>query len=737
MPAGLGRKGRAAVAAVFSLAGLAALIDPPAARADGLRGTVEFDYTISDSESRNAGAAAVQTDTQSFTQRYRLDIDRTLFPFLKLRGGGLFEKIDSTSTTGGTDIDSTFTRVNPYAELLLGNPLYNAAVGYNRQEEKSEGDAGSSKLIRELYNARIGWLPVDLPTLTAQYTHVATFDPDRVVQDTIQETVLVGSTYKPVKTVELAYQGNWNSSEARVSGVETKDTTHTGRITYGDRLLAGRLSLNGNYNIANRHTETHATRGGEVTTTVQAFAGLFALDDTPLEGALNENPALIDGNLTASAGVDIGLPNPSDPQAFALRNMGLDLLRPDADVSGLLVTVDRSLTETDAPGVAGSFLWAVYVSTNNLDWTLWQAGSPAPFVPFDNRFEIRFPPARTRYVKVVVAPLSATVVGAVNFPDIFVTELQATLTLPAEEVAAESSETSHQVNVAAKARLLDNPNLFYDFSLFHTRNEPSTLSRTFVSNGLSLSHRLNRWLTGSALVARDDSDEPSGRQLIYRYSASLNAVPLRTLSQTVVYSGRTEEVEGVTNVRNSVFLSTRAILYPGVDMLLNAGASEGHKEDGEKTRSYQANLSSDIRPHSTMTWNFFCSADQSERSGGVQPESSTSTRRARGSVAWNPLSAVNLFASAEVVDQETGSTTLYNWSLNWSPFRDGTLQASFAYNESLRPQQDGSDRVVSPSLRWEMRQGTFLNLSYALVKSKTGTQETETGLFSANLQANF
>jgi len=737
--AAVGRGGRAAVVVACSLAGLAVFYDPPMAHADGLRGTVEFDYTLTDNRNRNEGAEAVRTDSKSFTQRYRLDFDRTLYPYLKVRAGGFFEKVDSTLTTGDTEDESTFTRRNPYAELLLGNPLYSGAVGFNRLEVQSHSDSGSSKLTRDLYNAKIGWMPVDLPTLSLQYTNIATFDPEKVVEDSTQETVLAGSVYRPVKTVDLIYSGTWNHSEDRLTGVDTKDSTQTGRINYGDRFLAGRLSLNGNYNFTDRQTEVHSTRGGEVTRLVQVFAGLSALDDTPMEGELNENPALINGNLTASAGVDIGLPNPSDPQAFVLRNLGLDLLQPDAEVSGLLVWVDRSLTETDAPGVASSFRWTVYVSANNLDWTLWQTASSAPFVPFENRFEIRFPRARTRYVKVVVAPLAASVVGALGFPDIFVTELQATLTLPAEEVATESRATSHQVNLTSKARLLDNPNLYYDFSLFYLRTDPGSLTRTYVSNGLSLNHVLNRWLTGSALVARDDTvdPEPLGRQLIYRWGGTLLATPLRTLSQTVGYSGRSDEVKGITIVSNSLFLSTRATLYPGVDTLLNVGATERHVDTGDRARNYQVNFSSDIRPHSTMTLSVFLSTDHSERWGGVVPDSTTSTKRARGSVAWNPLSAVNLFASAEFVDQGEGRTSLYNWSLNWSPFGDGTLQMSFQYNELLRPEVDGSDRIISPSLRWEIRQGTFFNLSYGYVQSKTGPQESESRVTSANLQANF
>jgi hypothetical protein len=725
---------RTAAVASLSLLVLSVFLVPPAARADKLQGTVEYNYSFSETKTRTEGTETVKSDVKSFSQRYRLNFDKSIYPFLTVRGGGLFEKADSSVDTGGQETDSTLTRTNPYAEVVLGNPLYNAAAGYNRQDETQKSPGTKAKLTREVYNARLGWQPVDLPTLSVMYTRNDTYDPDRTVENSTRETVQFGSIYKPVSKVDMIYQGTWNRTEERIGGVETTETIHTGQVNYGDRFLEGRFNLQTNYSLSNRRTEIQATRGGDVTAPVQAFAGFSALDDTPAEGELNQTPGLIDGNLTASVGIDIGLPAVSDPSGTLPRNLGLDLLQSTAEVNGLRVWVDRALPAD----VAGSFRWTVYVSSNNLDWTLWQTASAAPFGPFDNRFEVRFPTARTRYVKVVVVPLAATVVGALGFPDIFVTELQAILTLPAAQATQGSTQTTHTANVAAKARLLDNPSLFYDFSLFYTRNEqPSSVSRTLVSNGLSLSKNLNRWLTGTALAARDDIDEPDGRQRVYRYGASLNAIPLRTLTHSLVYSGRNESVGGLTNVRNSLFLNNRATLYRGIDLFLNGGASELRKGDGENTRSYLANFGTDIRPHPTMTWSIFLATDRSERTGGTQKDVTTFTRRARASVAWNPLSAVNLFASSEVVDREEGKTTLHNWSLNWSPFQDGTLQMSFAASETLRPEENGLDRLLSPSLRWEIRKGTFLDLSYAYIRSKLLLQETDSRVVSANLQANF
>ncbi|HTP03670.1 MAG TPA: hypothetical protein VMM54_00765, partial [Nitrospirota bacterium] len=63
---------------------------------------------------------------------------------------------------------------------------------------------------------------------------------------------------------------------------------------------------------------------------------------------------------------------------------------------------------------------------------LYQTGIPAPYVldasrPGVGRFEITFPNVTTKYIKVVVSPLSPFAAGgqAGDFPGIYVIELQA------------------------------------------------------------------------------------------------------------------------------------------------------------------------------------------------------------------------------------------------------------------------------------------------------------------------
>jgi hypothetical protein len=157
----------------------------------------------------------------------------------------------------------------------------------------------------------------------------------------------------------------------------------------------------------------------------QSSQGLFSLDNTPQDGpALQVNNALIDGNVIASAGLDIGLGG----DETTLTNIGVDLGF-EVAVDQIYIWVDRSLTSA----VADSFSWDVYTSpdnTNSSTWTLTATVFPADFGIFENRFKIPFTQVNTRFIKVVTTPISPTVPDSANFPNIFVTEMQAFVTVP-------------------------------------------------------------------------------------------------------------------------------------------------------------------------------------------------------------------------------------------------------------------------------------------------------------------
>ncbi len=714
---------------------------PGAGRADQLRFFLEYNYDISDFESLNrVTGERTELNTASFEQNYRLNFEKYFFPYLLLRGGGLFERTDTTlERVDENDTDFTFTRLNPFIDLVLRSPTYTAGIGYNRREdEQDSSSAPTTKDIRDSYNASFGWAPVDLPRVDLRYERNDTYDADRERRDNTSQRFQVLSEFEPTESVDLSYQGSFTRSEDRLSDVDVEDTLHSGRVTYVDRYFNDRVFFHSSYNLSNRETETRARRGGEVTSTVVSFAGLSALDDTPSTGALENSQALVDGNLAIPAGIDLGLPPITEfPQP---RNMGLDLLDVDAEVNGLRVFIDPALELSAA--VASSYRWDVYASSNNQDWDLVQANAPATFDALLSRFDISFGTVRTRYIKVVTDPLSLGVPGAVDFPDVFVTELQGTVKQSAEEVEGRTSLTSQLLNTALRLRLLEVPSVDYNFSFFYADTSALDSTRHSLNNGLKAFHRFNPVFSGSADVAREDAEDSNSTAVIYRYSASLNATPLPTLSSTLTFSGRQEELENKTDQdsqatdANSIFLNTRAELYRGVVIVVNGGMTFSNISTGEEVENFRLNTGLDITPNPDLTLNLFHSFDRSEASGLATSETSTD-RRTRIAVAYNPLATLSLFTSLDYLDREGGSQTLQNYSVNWSPFREGQLQFTFGYNETINSANDSQDRFISPGVRWNIRPGTYLDLNYTRVESESDVLESQTDNYGASLRAVF
>ena len=367
-----------------------------------------------------------------------LAVNTNIFPNLKLDAGVIVEKNISWFKTDGMSTKSDTTDLRPYINLTLNTPLYTAGIGYDRRQEtvKTSGSPGVTT-VNENYNAILGWRPEGLPIIDMRFTRTNLFDEKHDVQDTTTDYGLLSARYT-YKNLDVRYQGTYTDTKDKLNEVETKDYLNTGRITYSDMFFNNRVSFNGSYNISYEETDTTAAGiGGTVSSQISPFAGLSLVNDTFNPITLDPNPALIDGNTTTSAGINIGLPPLGGDTS--LRQIGLDFLVP-TEVNQLLVWVDRDLSS--APAIANSFSWDIYISTDNLNWSHW-AGPilPAPFGPFQNRFELDFPNVSTRYIKVVTKPLSPLVFGSSSFPNIFITELQAFTKKPAATGKRQNHET--------------------------------------------------------------------------------------------------------------------------------------------------------------------------------------------------------------------------------------------------------------------------------------------------------
>jgi hypothetical protein len=702
----------------------------------GISGSLEYNYTFFNSETSDVLGNKTETKSHSYNPRFTLNIDTKIYPNLRLHAGGIGEANISDGKIDDIETKTTVTRFRPYVDLTLQTPLYTAGMGYSRREERTKvEDSQSVTLVNEEYNGILEWRPDGLPSSKLYLKRTNRFDEREQFQDTKEDSLNLISKYT-YKGLDLNYRGTYTHTLDNITDLDTQQQVHNGRVTYSDVFFDKRLSLQTNYNVTYQQAKTVSKGRGTVQFPIFPFRGFFSIDPTPGDSTdvpMLLNPALIDGDLVTSSGINsnIGLPAiPTDP-----RNIGLDLLNV-TEINQLLVWIDRDLSSN--PTIANSFSWQIWTSSDNTTWSLLTTISPAPFGPFQNRFELNFSNVNTRYIKVVVSPLSPAVPGAAGFPDIFITELQAFVSRPAEDVEGKTRNASHIYNLDARTRIFDVPLLFYELNYFFNRVEPSSEQRYDLSNAFSVNHRLSRMLVGSARVGVENGEERDERRLAYVYNASLIADPVRTLHHSLVLSGRNEKIGGRPNDNYSAILYNTAQLYNGIDVNLSGGVNFRKQETEEKTRDFIINLGANIVPHRAVVFVLNYSDRISKRWGGETEGGSTYTRILDMSVNYNPFRTLNLFASWQIIaERDRDTKTTQNYAFNWSPFPDGAIQFNFAYNENLRSEGNEKERILTPSIRWNITKRSYLDVSYQITRSKSDLQEINSKFLGTNLKIFF
>ncbi len=707
---------------------------PALACADGIEGYLDYNYSGLTSETKLAQGETTSIKTNTFIQQYNATLTRTIYPNLRLLANGIFEKDITKANIDGDETTSKTTIVRPLLDLTLKTPFYLAGVNYNRRETKNESSGVPSQTnVNEQYSALFGWLPVGFPSVDVRYTRTNTFDKSRLVQDTKDDFAQVSSNYEPMKNLLLRYQGTYRDTNDKLNQIETKELSNNGKINYDGTFFKDRVTVSTSYDITRRVTDITTAGTGEVSFPLLRFAGLFLLDNTntPTRNTLNPTPFLIDGDKVGTGGnlIDLGFARTLAGDTNQ-RNIGLNF-GSIVELNALRVWVDRTLQGT----TPNSFTWSVFISPDNLNWVS-AAINSVTFGPFENRFEIRIANVQTQYIKVVARPIA--VVPQPDANQIFVTELEALIFRPVGDVKGETTTTTQIFNLYTKARILDNPYLFYDLSYYFVKSRGliSTLTST-LANGLNVSHRFSDIFTGTSRVAREDGRETRGTVSAYTYTAALRAVPYRTLSHSITFNGRDETNPDGNLRRNTVSLFNTADLYKGVSMFAGGGYSLSTLETGRRETGTSVNFGSSIIPNDKITLTLNFTSSTTEDTGADLPATSTVTTREDITIAYHPVQTVYISASLSKLKQNDKKDTLKNYSIDWSPFPGGALQFTFSYNENLRTEDNSIDKVIRPSVRWNITSRSFLDASYLIVKSESDVQKVDTKIFNVHLRIPF
>lgn len=728
------------------VAALAAALAAHPASAQSVSAQLEPGYTGATTTTTDETGRTTRTDSATWRQRYRLTLDDQLFPALTLGAGGFLDWNISSATTEGVRNESDDKRWLGYARLTFGQPVLSGALGFDRNQESVETRTGgrtvqAPSLVRQILTASGSWKPADLPSLDLRLGRSWTYDSARELQDLTTDEASLSTRYQPRRNVDLAYTVQYTDGNDHLHGVDRKDLVNSVLATWSDSFAERRGIVSLSYNGSARSSDTTVTRaGGTVATQQLPIAGWSIVEPftaLPAKVALNRNDALVDGNTTASAGLNIGF-GPTEAGDVAYRDLGAQFVNAVTPVNTLYVWVNQRLPAT----VSAAFTWDVYASDDNQTWTLLRAGAPATFSPFQNRFEIALTAgqAAARYLKVVTKPLPASIATDPSLPDprafaeVLVTEVQFFLVVDAALARGSTFTLSGNLSGAGKYQLTRTPGLAYDVSVFLSHTSAPARVTWSVVNGLGFARKLARALALAARVDRSDSDEGTGHHALNRWSASLAVDPIPTLGVALTYSGQLGETPLGTTLSNSAGLLGRADLYTGVSLSANVTAGLARNEVGQRSRDVTATGSATFVPNRVLTLSGSVGLSSTETTGGGRPASSDRRTLLQASGSFAPFPALALSGGVTRTTAAAGKpSTLANFAGSFSPFPGGDLQLRYAYTESLETSAETRSRSHGPGARWNIRPGWYLDASYSFSDTSSPAASASARTFFTNL----
>ncbi|WP_224981139.1 hypothetical protein [Geomonas agri] len=758
---------------------------PCPASAEGISGYLEYNFGTSKIDTSDVTGSTRQKSS-NFTQRYNLEIDKTLTSTLRMAMGanaqfnqGDSNITDPASTDGPTKSHSTSSRISPHIDLAYSSGLFSGGAGFTRRMEdaKSNGIATPTS-YSDTYSANLNWLPVDFPTLSLIYTSFDRYDENRTSLNATTTSYTLSSRYKPLMTLDLSYAGNQTLTTDQMKETENKSLTNSLRADYNDAFFRDVLFVSSSYNISTQNN-TFTNKGGSNSQLILApvSIGPFYYATTNLTDSSTTTPDFSTAASSPTLPGNVVISSPAISTANRVNVGAKTGLGVAVNVVRLLVspsftsTVGRDLTSDlgmkadDYAKIGLAFASnriAVYTSSNGSDWRQWTGSTNFAFKSVDivnpatgatttgPAFELQLQNAATaaNFIKVEILPVSNIVLSDGPLQKLTVTTLlgfyqdQNTIVTPGS--SRSSSQLSGSYNLNLRARLWDVPTLTYDgsFDLQHSKSDTSQfVYRYSLTNGLSFYHTISPTLNTGARLARLDSVNPSSNtsDSSTSLSVSLAAIPLPTLSGTMNYSARQDKSDTTSKTTQSLGLSGNAELYRNINLGLNINGSLTSDNTGKDQQGVTTSLGLNLLPHQTMSINFSTSDQEGWSSGGdTRPDTArTHNRSFDAAITYNPLQTIYLFATFGINAQTAQKTQTTN-SIGgaWAPLRDGALQLNTSYREGL--QADGTkDKIFTTSAHVTIRTGMYLDISYLISSSAGPAQNDDVESLSGSLRASF
>ena len=709
------------------------------ARGDGLSLYLEPNFTGANTQTTFPVGPGVEQDTKSLTQNYRLNFDRLVGPALTVSAGGFYEgrRQWSTDAFGSSTTDAALRGL--FARLTLGMPVLSGGLSYDLASQSPA--ASSNPLVGQNFTAYVSWLPDRLPELNLRLNWNQQQDAARLTTDVTTWTAQ-GSARWIVDPFEFRYFFQWARPKDGISGTEASAINQSLQGIYSDRIFAGRTALYVNVSLRNQMTTVLSAGSGTISQQQHPVAGLSLVEvppAVPTTVTLAPNPALIDGNLTQSASVDLGYA-PSLAGDSNNRDLGMQFADLVTPVNTIQVWVDRALP----PELAVTYTWSAYQSDDNRNWTPVAIAGPVAFGAFQNRFEIPIQVTQARYLKVVTQPMRAGLTVDTAFANVFVTEIQAFLVRPADAVAQDRANSVATLNATASTLLWRAANLSWDLSTTVERRTSPGLTTWSLVNALGASQWLSRTLQINERISRQDGDDGVGHYGQTDWSAGLVWRPLPTFVGSLTYNGifadarpRFDNGTGSYVVEPVGFTHTlsafaRADLYEGISVLANASSGLQSMYDGTNTWSTSVNALATLTPNPWLTLTLGWLSGWSVRQLPFEDPVPSRTARVDASATVRPTASISAVGTISRVLWGETPATYGSLQLNYSPLR-GDLQLYVTYSRTFESVSQSVNELLTPGLRWNLGPGLQITGSYTLLRSDAPVSQSRSRIFNVGL----
>lgn len=665
--------------------------------ADSLSLLTDLQYDVINTETtdKNMNNAKTKNERAAFSQLYNLEIQKEIFPTLKLNAGGLFDqdssrtKIEESGAIEGSE--SRNTTIRPFFDLQFTTSMLAASAGYRKRSFKeSPADGINDRTFTEEYSSRINWDPVGLPEVDLYFTRTLAYN-EPLTNDQQIDNYQLRSKYG-YKNFAFTFNHTTNDVLNKQAEFKTLTNFDDASIRFFKTYWQGKLSVNSSLRGNRQQSEFSGTGDRLAPTTSLGVVIGNSTDPTPITSdpdigfALTSVDLLVDSLVAAnqlSFGLDFGSPTELDRLFINVVDLG---------------TVRSS-----------DFSWAIYIRDN--DTENWSQVTPVQNTTSisENRFELSFASLKTRYIKIVTTPLAPPAVTAGK--DLLISSLVGWRTLPPDTSEFISTDWTGDLNL--NWTLNEKTLLEYNMLYREQRSDPLGEKKTLLSTGAGLRHTFNDVFVGNMRVQRSESRE-RGEQpnTNHNYSAALMARYLDTFNQSLTYSfSHQNDEESQTTISNAIFLRNNLDLYQGWSMFLDNGYSWQNPAEGESFNTTFVRVGSNIVPNRWLNTTLSYGVSWVRESG--KPVSRDQDGRV--AVSWVPTSTLSLsadFAFTDKTGEEKDSTAEQEYSINWSPLRDGTLLFSLAYAQS----EDDDDKKswnLSPTLRWQINRKTVLSFDYS------------------------